>query len=316
MKPHHDIHSPMRSDSGHRAFSLIEVMVAVSLLSFIIVGLLAMFFQVQRAFRAGTAQADIMEGGRATMGLLVRDLQEMTACRLTNIANCVIRPSTRIDGTPLDATVNPTYQDIPTGSQRTNWFQDLTFMSRVNDKWMATSYRVVFGENGVGALYRLMEEANRMTLFDQNSNTVWNLNLLSTVPYGATVPFYGAVSNYYHRLLDGIVSFDVRVFDTNGLAFTRTNLASAAANPNTWVNPSIRVDIDGRFFGFSNGELPAYVDIELAILEPSTLAKFRGREDISQDQALEYLQRQIGRTHVFRQRVAIRPSATQVSSVH
>ena len=79
MKSHQSILSPVRSDSRRRAFSLIEVMVAVSLLSFIIVGLLAMFFQVQRAFRAGTAQADIMEGGRATMGLIVRDLQEMTA---------------------------------------------------------------------------------------------------------------------------------------------------------------------------------------------------------------------------------------------
>ena len=64
MKSHQSILSPVRSDSRRRAFSLIEVMVAVSLLSFIIVGLLAMFFQVQRAFRAGTAQADIMEGRR------------------------------------------------------------------------------------------------------------------------------------------------------------------------------------------------------------------------------------------------------------
>ncbi len=316
MKSHHDIHSPVRSDSGRRAFSLIEVMVAVSLLSFIIVGLLAMFFQVQRAFRAGTAQADIMEGGRATMGLIVRDLQEMTACQLVTVANCVIKPSTRVDGSPLNAMVNPTYQDIPTGSRRTNWFQDLRFMSRVNDKWMATSYRVVFGENGVGALYRLMEETNRMTLFDQSSNTVWNLNLLSTAPFGATVPFYGAVSNYYHRLVDGVVSFDVRAFDTNGLAFPDIDPRNLPANPNTRWSPNIRVDNAGSFFEFSNDEVPAYVDIELAILEPSTLAKFRGREDISQAQALEYLQRQIGRTHVFRQRVAIRPSATQVSSVY
>lgn len=316
MKSHHVILLPMRSHCGRRAFSLIEVMVAVSLLAFIIVGLLAMFFQVQRAFRAGTAQADIMEGGRATMGLIVRDLQEMTACRLIDIANCVIKPSIRKDGAPLDATVNPTYQDIPTGSRRTNWFQDLNFMSRVNDKWMATSYRVVFGENGVGTLYRLMEETNRMTLFEQNSNALWNVNFLSTAPYGVTVPGYGTVSNYYHRLVDGVVSFDVRAFDTNGLAFPDINVPSDPVNPNTWRNPDIRVDNAVGFFGFSNSELPAYVDIELAILEPSTLAKFRGREDISQAQALEYLQRQIGRTHVFRQRIAVRPSATQVSSVY
>jgi len=308
MKLHHDIAPPVRSDSGRRAFSLIEVMVAVSLLSFIIVGLLAMFFQVQRAFRAGTAQADIMEGGRATMGLIMRDLQEMTACRLTNIANCFITPSTRIDGTALDATVNPTYQDLPTGSRRTNWFQDLTFMSRVNDKWMGTTYRVVFGENGVGALYRFVEETNRWTLFKDNSNAVNTINFHARSSYGSH-------SNSYHRLVDGVVSFDVRAFDTNGLAFPDIDPASAPANPNIRWSPNIFVNNAASLFEFSNDEVPAYVDIELAIMEPSTLAKFRGREDISQAQALEYLQRQIGRTHVFRQRVAIRPSATQVSSV-
>ena len=312
MKLRHAIFLPARSDFGRRAFSLIEVMVAVSLLAFIIVGLLAMFFQVQRAFRAGTAQADIMEGGRATMSLLVRDLQEMTACRLFDTANCVIKPSTRIDGTPLDATVNPTYQDIPTiptGSRRTNWFQDISFMSRVNDKWMATSYRVVFGENGVGTLYRFAEETDRWTLFNENSNAVRNLNLMASAPYGS-------YSNDYHRLVDGVVSFDVRAYDTNGLAFPDIDPLNAPANPNIRWSPNIRVENNESRFEFYNNELPAYVDIELAILEPSTLAKFRGREDISQAQALEYLQRQIGRTHVFRQRVAIRPSATQVSPLY
>ena len=182
-------------------------------------------------------------------------------------------------------------------------------MSRVNDKWMATSYRVVFGENGVGALYRFTEETNRWTLFNDNSNAV------NTINFHARMPFL-SYSNDYNRLVDGVVSFDVRAFDTNGLAFPDIDPANAPANPNIRWSPNIRVDNAGGFFGFSNDELPAYVDIELAILEPSTLAKFRGREDISQAQALEYLQRQIGRTHVFRQRVAIRPSATQVSSVY
>jgi len=316
MKPRHAILLPTRSDSGRRAFSLIEIMVSVSLLAFIIVGLLAMLFQVQRAFRAGTAQADIMEGGRATMALLVRDLQEMTACRFISMSNCVIKPSTKVNGASLDVTVNPTYQDIATGSQRTNWFQDISFMSRVNDKWQATAYRVVYGENGVGTLYRLMEETNRMTLFGGNSNVVWDLNYLSSAPYGSVVPVYGSVSNYYHRLLDGVVSFDVRTFDTNGMTFPDIDPTVAPSNPNIRWSPNIRVDNAGGFFAFSNDELPAYVDIELAVLEPSTLVKFRAQEDIGRQQALDYLQRQVGRTHVFRQRVAIRPSATQVSSLY
>src|SRR5438552_7914811 len=74
-----------RADSG--GFSLIEVMVAVSLLAVIIVGLLAMFYQTQRAFRSGIAQVDVLEGGRATLDLISRELQEMTAASDPMITN-------------------------------------------------------------------------------------------------------------------------------------------------------------------------------------------------------------------------------------
>ena len=66
-------------------------------------------------------------------------------------------------------------------------------------------------------------------------------------------------------------------------------------------------------FEFFDGELPAYVDIELAVMEPATLTKFRGRDD--RTAALDFLSRQIGRTHVFRQRGAIRPATAQLRSL-
>ena len=62
-------------------------MVAVSLLAVIIVGLLAMFYQTQRAFRSGIAQVDVLEGGRATLDLISRELQEMTAASDPTITN-------------------------------------------------------------------------------------------------------------------------------------------------------------------------------------------------------------------------------------
>ena len=47
------------------AFTLIEIMVTVALLSFIILGLMAMFHQTQRAFRNSITQTDVLEGARA-----------------------------------------------------------------------------------------------------------------------------------------------------------------------------------------------------------------------------------------------------------
>jgi type II secretory pathway component PulJ len=43
------------------------VLVVVSLLSLIVLALMAVFNSTQRAFRASITQTDVLEGGRATM---------------------------------------------------------------------------------------------------------------------------------------------------------------------------------------------------------------------------------------------------------
>src|SRR4051812_38323136 len=48
-----------------RGFSLIEILVVVALLSVIILGLVAMFHQTQKALLSTTTQVDFLEAGRA-----------------------------------------------------------------------------------------------------------------------------------------------------------------------------------------------------------------------------------------------------------
>src|SRR5262249_44712767 len=60
-------HSKRRHLHG---FSLLEMMVAVTLLLVIIAALLTMFYQTQRAFRLSATQVDVLEAGRAAMELL------------------------------------------------------------------------------------------------------------------------------------------------------------------------------------------------------------------------------------------------------
>ena len=61
------------------AFTLIEVLVVVTLLSFIVIALMAVFNATQKAFRASVTQSDVLEGGRAVMDLMTEDLKGMTA---------------------------------------------------------------------------------------------------------------------------------------------------------------------------------------------------------------------------------------------
>src|SRR4051794_33142518 len=81
---------PLTPRGKANAFSLVEVMVAVGLLAFIIVGLLAMFYQTQRAFRSSATQTDVLEAGRAAMQIIRQDLQDMHAAGHPFVTNFLI----------------------------------------------------------------------------------------------------------------------------------------------------------------------------------------------------------------------------------
>ena len=69
------------------AFSLVEVLIVISLLSFIVLALMNVFSATQTAFRASVTQTDVLEGGRATMGMITADLREMSPSgSISNIA--------------------------------------------------------------------------------------------------------------------------------------------------------------------------------------------------------------------------------------
>ena len=64
------------SHRAERALTLLEMMVAMSLLLIIVLGLYAMFDQTQRAFRSGLTQTDVLESQRAAMDIMARDLEQ------------------------------------------------------------------------------------------------------------------------------------------------------------------------------------------------------------------------------------------------
>src|SRR6185437_10880248 len=103
------------------AFTLVEIMVVMVLLSVIILGLVAMFDQTQKAFRAGMAQTDQLEGGRMLTDLLQRDLEQVTPSYQTNGVNFYAQ----IPDYPLLRQILPA-STIP----RTNILENLFFLSR------------------------------------------------------------------------------------------------------------------------------------------------------------------------------------------
>src|SRR5205807_126156 len=81
-RPRNTDHGTRNTKHASHAFSLIEILVVVALLTVIILGLLAMFHQVQKAFRESMTQVDVLEAGRATLDKLGRELSEAIPSQL------------------------------------------------------------------------------------------------------------------------------------------------------------------------------------------------------------------------------------------
>ncbi len=150
------------------------------------------------------------------------------------------------------------------------FFSEAFWLNRVNDVWQGTGYYVEGMNTGVGTLYRFSETTNHASAPDLIGH------------------FYSG-NALTHRVSDGIVHFQL-----------------TAVYPERVINPtSTNISfIKSSDFIFSN-VLPAFVDIDLGVLEPGTLKQF---ESLTGNLAVaqRFLTNQVGRIHFFRERVPIR----------
>jgi hypothetical protein len=289
----------MRKRVAAAAFTLVEIMVVMILLSVIVLGLMAMFNQTQRAFRAGMAQTDQMEGGRMFTDLLVRDLQQITPTRQTNGMNFFAQVPSYV----------PLQQKLPASSlSRVDLFQDLFFTSRYNQTWSGIGYYVrtnpAFRTNMalVGTLYRFETNVPISLMAGDNS----------LMPYVAYLNSTNRLN--ISKVLDGVVEFRVHCYDLNGMLLT--NYSPSITNKFVTIINS--ADVSGGpiapgevlFYGFSNNIVPAYVEVQVGVLEPAVLKRYKSIPDPIT--ASNFLASHAGNVQLFRQRVAVRnvdPSA-------
>lgn len=312
--------------AGHRAaFSLVEILVTVALLSFIILGLLAMFHQTQRAFRSGIAQTDVLEGGRALTEMMVRELEQMTPCHLphlTNGGNFYL--ATNFFAEPSYGFFDPLIQDLPGSNKvRTNLVQRFFFLTKENQDWTGVGY-VVLPEDadaGAGALYRF-RSPNSASARDPRSLSSEFVNyvnvalqrLQKTPPEPLTnLPLY--------RVADGVTHLRVRAYAANGFPVTYFNNFSGfwsqqAGNPSLLFSPMRNVMVSlyspfGSAFDptqlacyYVSNAVPASVELELGLLEPQIMKRFKGIGSIAAQR--DYLSNRVANVHLFRQQISVR----------
>ena len=317
------------------AFTLVEILVTVGLLSFIILGLFAVFNQVQRAFRNSMNEVDRLEAGRAVTELLPREIEQTTPCgfNATTFSAQIIPNSTPL-WQYLPGTVSPQIQ-------RTNFLEDCFILQRQNQTWIGIGYCVRTndangrlwlpesgpGQLGVGSLYRytatlpvLYYNINRAN--DPNNGTVLDPRQLYLAFRNACAPGTPASLAISNRICDGVIHFYLQASATNGFpifsdgshtnAYFRTNalagLPYSSVHPAQTTSDSSYSGYPGNLTGvyFYSNAVPAFVELQLGILEQHAVERYNSMGDPTS--RLNYLQRieTASRVNLFRQRIPIR----------
>ena len=295
-RPGSRLRSPHGAPSAATAgLTLIEIMVAVTLLVVIMTGLFAAFLATQRALRYSSSQTDVLEGGRSTMSLITRELPEMTASRQEEAINAW-------SDTPRGGITMPRADT----TQQTNLLQDFFFVTRHHDPvsghdvWNGVGYFITirtagFGSPsaGLGSLYRYVNHLTNTVGVDLR----W---LYADFTNNATTdnPNAGHVA-------DGIVHLTVRAFNARGEPYLfydkgGPSLYGSTNDINVWSTAAEAPT--GWGFAFTNKAVPAYVDVELGLVDPKIYRQYFAMNPLAQN---NFLMNQVGKVHLFRQRVPI-----------
>jgi hypothetical protein len=304
-------------------------MVTVGLLSIIVLGLLAMFNQTQRAFKTSMTQTDVLESGRATMDMVTRELEQMVPSDGPDFvlaAGGTVRRATNFFAELSPGFTAPLVQElVGSALPRSNTVQRFFFLTRLNQDLIGTAYQVL-PEDATGVVGRLYRFS---TTNVRSANITVSSEILAAAQTAFLnnrngLPIPGMITNQnsgrvvaVNRIADGVVHLRTRAFARNGFLLMNTNNAFLTVSNEFAVTPRgpytnvqntavYRSALDSQQAAcyFMSNAVPGYVEVELGILEPQILRRYRAIETpVAQRQ---YLTNHAAQVHLFRQHVPVR----------
>ena len=126
------------------AFTITELMVAVSLMSLIVLALYAMFNQVQKALRANESQVDSSERGRAVLELVSREIESARVSMRPNVTNFWVRLATGTRNVQMDPDAPALALSSTNGlPPRTNSFDNVYYLTKSDKAWRGVGYAIL-----------------------------------------------------------------------------------------------------------------------------------------------------------------------------
>lgn len=330
-----------RQRQGAHGFTVVELMVAVSLMTLIVLALYSMFDQTQKAMRLNESQVDSAERGRGVLELVSRELESARVGLRHEATNLWLRTPMR-SSTQNDSMLGA---GASTNALRTNVFDDVFYLTKSQRTWRGVGYLVLQNTNvanetklgrplaGLGTLYRYETPlTNRDYAFPSTNLFAGFIRELPPTPNG-TISLTNATN--FAQISQGIVHFRVLPYDTKGqlLAFGTTNLDSTyrmirtgplgtmryplsnlqgalTTNANVVLEQASIADAMMTLTTFRSNALPAYLELELGVLEPDAVRTYNQMiKDDQPAQAKAFLERRIAKVQIFRKRIPLRTVA-------
>ena len=323
---------------GQIGFSLIEVLLAVSIMSVIVFGLFSMFNQTQKALLATSKQVDILGSGRAAIEVLVEDIQKAEAPGLPVFS----LESISAQRPHMQGTIDRAYSYRPVVQKlvdnytlRTNVLQNVFFLTRSNLNWVAKGYffspTTNFTANpdtqslGFGTLFRFssvnvdLAANNIEDRFRPNRRMNEGLlrNFWDHYEFIQSVAPRDANNRIFNLsvspLIEGVVHFNLQPIDSDGRPMRYytdfENTANQVINRkygNTVLereefnNEPLLSQTRYRFFGDA---LPAFMELEIGVLDPEVLARVKSMPN--PQAARQFLQDRPEAVHLFRRMIPL-----------
>jgi hypothetical protein len=277
---------------ARRGLTILEMLVSTAMLSLIVLGLTAMFIQVQKAFKSGIKQTDVTDTGRTIMEMVANDLRQLSDAKNPGVPNLFWSWS----GT------NQLAQGSDGVMIRTNQQDELFILVHTNNVWTGIGYAVSNVGPCLGTLYR----------YSVSTNAHYITNNLF-LPFQASVNNQSFGTNW-HAVADGVIHLKLRAYDQNGNEnWFQSKVGDYTAEdsaPEFSYPPSYLLGPNTILFNPNSNTLPHSVELELAVLEPDAFNQAHAMAFNPTAVANFLATNAVNKVDVFRQRITI-PLALQ-----